>query len=542
MKKDKRKKGSFFSLLIKNYIAFTVINVILVISIFSLGTLALAAHLKMPKGDINPQIKLLEKGQYERIKPYTLVGPKGYFEILNSDNKIIYTSDSSRSGKGYTKKELDCIQDYTGNVYRYSSHYKDRNGKPLTIIQEDIYQDNSNKESGYLQIFDQNRNVVMSTADAPEKKHYTEREFTYLTNSLDDGLEISKYPFEGDDGRKYTIVMNTSFSDERSISAYYNGLTVIDAGIIFCYILAVLGFVFWLSRKVKKPLETLNNAMLAFADGDRNQAVEYSGPAEFVQICDSFNNMSEQLKQSEKARMKMEEQKQKMLADISHDLKTPITTIQGYAKALADGMIAEDQQKKYLDKIYNKSVDLTDLINTFYEYSKLEHPDFYFCFERIEIYEFLREYLAERYEEISDKGFEFEIDIPEESAICNVDKLQLKRAFDNIVNNSLKHNPKGTKIFVDVDDFEKQNEKAFVKIVIADNGVGIPQEIAKNIFEPFVVGDDSRSSRQGSGLGLSISKKIIEGHEGNIILEHGRESQYSTAFKILIPFDRQNIF
>lgn len=534
MKKDKRNKGSFFSLLIKNYIAFTVINIILVVSVFSLGTLALAAHLKMPKGDINSQIKLLEKGEYEHIKPYTLVGSNGYFEILNSENKIIYTSDSSRSGREYTKRELNCIQNYSGDVYRYASTYKDRNGNPLTIVQEKNYGDKGDNESGYFQIFNQSRNVIMSSEDAPKKKHYTEREFTFLTNSLADDLEISKYLFKGKDGKKYTIVMNTSFSDERSISAYYNGLTVIDAGIIFCYILSVLGFVLWLSRKVKKPLQALNNAMVAFADGDRNQAVEYSGSAEFVQICDSFNNMSEQLKQSEKAKMKMEEQKQKMLADISHDLKTPITTIQGYAKALADGMIAEEEQKKYLDKIYNKSVDLTDLINTFYEYSKLEHPDFYFCFENIEIYEFLREYLAVRYEEISDKGFELELDIPEESAMCNVDKLQLKRAFDNIVNNSLKHNPKGTKIFIKV-NMDEQGENPFIKIIIADNGVGIPQEIAKNIFEPFVVGDDSRNSRQGSGLGLSISKKIIEGHGGNVTIEPREESQYSTSFKILIP-------
>ncbi|QHI73002.1 sensor histidine kinase [Aminipila terrae] len=231
----------------------------------------------------------------------------------------------------------------------------------------------------------------------------------------------------------------------------------------------------------------------------------------------------------------MEEQRQKMLADISHDLKTPITTIQGYAKALADGMIAEEEQKKYLNKIYNKSIELTDLINTFYEYSKLEHPDFSFCFESIEIYEFLREYLAERYEEISDKGFELELDIPEDHAFCNVDKFQLKRAFDNIVNNSIKHNPKGTRLFINVTMDEQQSLNKFVRIVIADNGVGIPQELTASIFDPFVVGDDSRTSKQGSGLGLSISRKIIEGHGGNIALETGEEKGYKTAFKIFIP-------
>ncbi len=281
--------------------------------------------------------------------------------------------------------------------------------------------------------------------------------------------------------------------------------------------------------------------MLAFADGDRGQAVEYSGSAEFVQICDSFNNMSKQLRRSEHAKMEMEEQKRKMLADISHDLKTPITTIQGYAKALADGLIASEEQKKYLNKIYNKSVGLTELINTFYEYSKLEHPDFSYSFKIIEIVEFLREYLADRYEEISDKGFELELEITEERAACSIDKLQLKRAFDNIINNSLKHNARGTKIFITAGIVNKPSdseENAEVEIVMGDNGVGIPAEIAGVIFDPFVIGDDSRNSRQGSGLGLSISKKIIEGHGGRITLENQEEKGYCTAFKIRIPIIR----
>lgn len=542
MKKDKRKKGSFFSLLIKNYIAFTVINVVLVMSIFSLGTLALAAHLKMPEGDISSQIKLLERGEYEKIKAYKLVGSKGYFEILDKDNKTVYISDNKREKHAYTKGELQCIQDFVSDTIINTQQYKDEEGQLLTLVKKIGYynSDDENQGGQYFIVFDSNRNILMSSGNVP-KKQYTKREFQYLTNTLEDDLEIRKYSFTGDDGERYMLIMNTSFTDKRSIDAYYNGLTAIGIGIIVSYALSVLGFVLWLSRKVRKPLNTLNNAMLAFADGDRGQAVEYSGSAEFVQICDSFNNMSKQLRRSEHAKMEMEEQKRKMLADISHDLKTPITTIQGYAKALADGLIASEEQKKYLNKIYNKSVGLTELINTFYEYSKLEHPDFSYSFKIIEIVEFLREYLADRYEEISDKGFELELEITEERAACSIDKLQLKRAFDNIINNSLKHNARGTKIFITAGIVNKPSdseENAEVEIVMGDNGVGIPAEIAGVIFDPFVIGDDSRNSRQGSGLGLSISKKIIEGHGGRITLENQEEKGYCTAFKIRIPIIR----
>ncbi|MGG7060712.1 histidine kinase dimerization/phospho-acceptor domain-containing protein, partial [Clostridium tertium] len=129
------------------------------------------------------------------------------------------------------------------------------------------------------------------------------------------------------------------------------------------YTISTALFVMWLNWKVKKPLEKLNKAMISLSEGGTYESIEYKGSHEFMQICENFNAMSQKLNKSKEENEHLQSEKQKMLADISHDLKTPITIIQGYAKALSDGIISKDDQEKYLKIIYEKSNNLTELIN-----------------------------------------------------------------------------------------------------------------------------------------------------------------------------------
>ena len=112
---------------------------------------------------------------------------------------------------------------------------------------------------------------------------------------------------------------------------------------------------------------------------------------------------------------------------------------------------------------------------------------------------------------------------------CKIDKIQFQRVLDNILGNAMKHNPVGTEIYVAL-----SNEGEGYKIIIADNGVGIPQEIINDIFSPFIVGDESRNTKQGSGLGLAITKTIVEMHNGTIKLNRSLKRKYQTVFEIEI--------
>jgi signal transduction histidine kinase len=197
-----------------------------------------------------------------------------------------------------------------------------------------------------------------------------------------------------------------------------------------------------------------------------------------------------------------------MLSDIAHDLRTPITTISGYAMALSDGMVEEDKKQEYLDAIQVKSKRMSDLINLLFDYVRLDSENFNLNKEKLDICEIVREAGAFQFQDIEDAGMTLDVDIPEESIYREVDKLQFSRVITNLITNAIKHNSYGTNIGL----YIISDDESPVKIMVADSGKVIPEEAANEIFDPFVMGDESRNSKGGSGLGLSISKKIVEMH------------------------------
>lgn len=234
-------------------------------------------------------------------------------------------------------------------------------------------------------------------------------------------------------------------------------------------------------------------------------------------------------KQEEETRLKYEKARNLMLSDIAHDLRTPITTIAGYSKALNDGMVtSEEKRKEYLEAIENKSERMSDLITLLFEYVRLDSDNFSLKKTKVDITELLRENAALLYSDVEEKGMEFTIEIPEEPCMVEVDKLQFSRVITNLINNALKHNNSGTEICLQMKKIGK-----LIQITVSDNGNMISPMIAEHIFEPFVVADASRESKGGSGLGLSIAKKIVQMHGGTLELkQYYEEHRKSFIVKI----------
>ena len=228
-------------------------------------------------------------------------------------------------------------------------------------------------------------------------------------------------------------------------------------------------------------------------------------------------------------RQQYERARNLMLSDIAHDLRTPITTIAGYSKALNDGLVNSDEKRKeYLDAIENKAERMSDLISLLFEYVRLDSDNFSLKKTKVNLSELLRENVALLYADVEEKGMEFEIDIPEEVVEIELDKLQFSRVITNLINNALKHNESDTEITVKM---EKLSDE--IQISVSDNGKMIPPTIVDHIFEPFVVADASRESKGGSGLGLSIAKKIVEMHGWTLELNQNYE-EYKKSFVIKI--------
>ena len=221
-----------------------------------------------------------------------------------------------------------------------------------------------------------------------------------------------------------------------------------------------------------------------------------------------------------------------MLSDIAHDLKTPITTISGYAQAIRDGMITDEEKKlQYLDAICQKSQRMNDLISLLFEYVKIDSAGFSLHKERTDIAEFLRENIVMFYSDFQNKNIEIDPDIPETQVFWDIDRVQFARVIANLLNNDLRHVAEGNRILIRLtydEDWES------IRILLGDTGEAIPKEIAENIFQPFVMGDQSRNSRGGSGLGLSISSKIVKMHGGRLYLDQNSTDEYTKAFVILL--------
>ena len=226
-----------------------------------------------------------------------------------------------------------------------------------------------------------------------------------------------------------------------------------------------------------------------------------------------------------------------MLSDIAHDLRTPMTTVNGYAKALADGMVAdEDKQQQYLRAIQNKAFRMNNLINLLFEYVKLDSEGFSLDKKELDLCELLRENAALIYSDAESAGMELEIDIPDERIMLMADSIQLSRGVTNLLTNAIRHNDRGTRIGLileqDLDD---------VYVLVADSGEMIPDDQAENLFEPFARGDQSRGTGGGSGLGLSIARKVVEMHGWELKLvqqpavqRYWKAERYSKAFVVCI--------
>lgn len=519
---------TFFSLLVRNFLVFTLILVLAAVGLFAFASWQFSTLvLHSEPEDILKYEKQLVAGEYGRIPVKKLFGVRSSIEVLDAKGTLLYSSGVATHAS-YTEKELACIPLDSRYIYREVLHYDlDKNHFQTVVV--DYHYTDDGFQSGRLLVVDDSRKVIIGESPTGSPL-LTQTEYELLTNSQPDGRAVQQMTFHNAKGEPLTLLFYLGYASDKEITTAARMQDFAVIGFLGLYVLLVAAFIVFMNHKVKRPMQQLNHAIVAFDRGGAQPDPLTSGPAELVQISESFRRLSHRLAESEEQRRKLEAGRQKMLADISHDLKTPITVIQGYSKAICDGLIPEEKKEQYLMTIYHKSTLLNDLINTFYEYSKLDHPDFRVTPERCDLCEYAREYLAAKYSEIDLAGFALEIDIPDEPIFCNIDRMALHRVFENLIVNSIKHNPVGTTIYVSVALSAQQ-----ALVTVADDGVGIPEEIAAILFEPFVVGDDSRNNRQGSGLGLAISKKVAEAHGGTIRLVSPPSPPYATQFELTLP-------
>lgn len=222
-----------------------------------------------------------------------------------------------------------------------------------------------------------------------------------------------------------------------------------------------------------------------------------------------------------------ERQRNLLLSDVAHDLKTPMTTVAGYARALADHEVPSDKEQEYLEHIYGKTMQMSELLHLLFTYVKLDSEGFQLRCQDLDLGEMIRKEVAEQYGQLEACGADLVMSLPEEPVTLPLDALQMERVISNLISNAIKHNPEPFTLFVQL-----SVEQDRIRFMVGDSGIPIEGELAEHIFDPFVQGDASRSGNHGSGLGLGIVKKIVEMHNGKIELVNAPEEGITKAFVI----------
>ncbi|GGP16692.1 sensor histidine kinase [Oceanobacillus neutriphilus] len=211
---------------------------------------------------------------------------------------------------------------------------------------------------------------------------------------------------------------------------------------------------------------------------------------------------------------KKEESIRKMISNISHDLKTPLTVIVGYLEIIQSNKSIQNELEKEVNKAHEKSVELLTLINTFFDLAKLESGDKEMPLEKTNINEACRKSILEFYEILTKQGLDASVDIPDENIYAAGNEEALDRVLRNLISNAIKYGNDG-----DVVGLTLKQDDSFTYIEVWDKGKGIDEMNKESVFERLYTLEDSRNKLyQGSGLGLTITKRLVESMEGDISL------------------------
>ena len=258
-------------------------------------------------------------------------------------------------------------------------------------------------------------------------------------------------------------------------------------------------------------------------EGDYSARVDLHLKNEFKDLQDTFNEMAARIEEEITLRKLAEENRRRLILDISHDLKNPLTSIGGYAEVLKDKYDIPE-----LQAIYQNSRRASFMLNELFELSQIDSPDFTLKKVKTELCETMRLIIGEIIPQLESAEFAYEFDIPDSDIFVLLNPGQFKRVIHNLIDNAIRYNPKGTLISINLSINEENAE-----IRVADNGVGIPLNLTKELFTPFVHRNTAEdSNRFGSGLGLSIAKKIVQAHGGDLVLE---PTERGTSFLITVP-------
>lgn len=324
---------------------------------------------------------------------------------------------------------------------------------------------------------------------------------------------IKQEDFLYGDGTEGSVFIVSGFDDYVPEARFMIWEIILSGVMILLFTGMVL--IAWVYKSILKPLDQLRKATEEIKNGNLNFTMEIDGDDEIGQICQDFEEMRIRLKGNIEEKMQYDEESRELLRNLSHDLKTPVTAIKGYAEGILDGVASSPEKlDRYIRTIYNKANDMDRLVDELTFYAKIDTNRIPYAFSRINVSDYFRDCVEEVSLDLDANNIELGyFNYVDEDVTIIADAEQLKRVINNIIGNSVKYLDKEKGII----NIRIKDVGDFIQVEIEDNGRGVSARDLPNIFDRFYRTDASRnSSTGGSGIGLSIVRKIIEDHGGKI--------------------------
>ena len=360
--------------------------------------------------------------------------------------------------------------------------------------------------------------------------HYSLSEFISLFVETDPNMLVRSGRTTLADGSEVTIILRQPLSMPPYVA--FEQMAEVYAIVLVVSSLVIMAIFMLLAvRAIYKPLHremsVINDSIAKVPYDPSPVAEEQFGLVEMRTSIGTYNTMLEEMAAMRQEKEALVEQNYRLVSNLSHDLKSPMTTLKGYAELLEQDDLPPEEQKRCLGYIASNVTALNAMVEMLFEHVRFQHNDYALQLEERDMNSFLRDICANYYTMLDKLGFDVEIEIMEEPCVMVFDAINMRRVYANLLENIMSHNDAPTRVQI-----ASQAENGWYVAAFKDDGAGIGEKERELVFEPYFQGDTSRTTKH-SGLGLYVVKQIVEKHGGTIRVTS--EAAYKTVFEIRLP-------
>lgn len=379
--------------------------------------------------------------------------------------------------------------------------------------------------NAWLQVIDFSGNVVYS---------YNTPDNVLTTYRPVDIIQIYRYQEQIDtttfmgDGQNYNYIVGVINPTLERITFTYDYTNVLSMlqklfFILACINLVIIVIAGWLfSRPLTKPI---SNIMTSIQQLETKQPIQMPKRKNlYTPVFQSLQNTSYNLAEAERARLQLEQMREEWISNVSHDLKTPLASIRGYAELMDTYDLSDEERIEYTKTIERQAEHMKNLLDDFNLTMRLRNQQLPMSRERINLVSFVREMVIDLLNDPTAQQRHIEFDTQHETVMTMVDTHYMRRALLNFIYNAINHNDRDVTICITIDETQT--------LIIQDDGKGIPKDDIEHIFERYYRGTNTATT-EGTGLGMAIARDIIEAHDGTVTLTSNEH--VGTTVKVSLP-------